>query len=807
MRIAKIFLVVIVVLALIGASGLAYLATHLDRHKGLLEIGASTALGREIRIDDGVEVDWSLRPTLALSGLSIANPTWAERKVFARVAKAFVQVDIPALLQGDLKLTRLALSGADLNLEVGPDGRGNWDFDPRNERRTNPGVEVSVNALQIEEARVGYRASSGAGGDLDIDDLVLRQESDGRRVLKARMLYRDLPITLAGESGTAPAAGAGGWPFSARATLQDTELKISGHALAFGNVTGMTLELQSSRLDLQSLSRIFVPNPLIKGSLQRLTGRWQTTGGGPQAWIDNLEGKLEIGSGRLAPAEDTKKHGAELTLRDVELTVAPNQATRLSGQVTYAEQLLEFELTGAAIEDLFRNNKRWQQIHLSTNGRFAGRPFEIEGTAGPLSALLAASALDVDLEAHHHETRVRVKGTLANVRTLEGSRVVIDATGPDLSRLATWFGLDLPEGPAFSLTARTALDDHRLRVRDLEAKVGNSDLAGELSLSYPKVTVIKGRLESQLLELPSLTASRDIGTKATWLEWELPPQVLRGIEGTLQWQVGRVRTADKVDFEGVKLDASLQNGHLAIAATAGEERLGADINLKPLGADWHFTLHHKGKLDLSWVGKDDASLDEDLRPPLALDLSLNARGRSVSEILGSADGSLELVIGGGHLDEKVARYVPLGGIVTTLVKAISEAAESAKPRSQLECAVLKLDIAKGVATSPKGLALRTDTFNVLGGGAIELQTGEIDLHFKTAQRKGLGINLVSIADRFIRLTGTVQNPVVSVSVGGFLVHGGAAWATGGVSLAYDLFARRLLASRNPCETVLQTGAP
>ena len=107
--------------------------------------------------------------------------------------------------------------------------------------------------------------------------------------------------------------------------------------------------------------------------------------------------------------------------------------------------------------------------------------------------------------------------------------------------------------------------------------------------------------------------------------------------------------------------------------------------------------------------------------------------------------------------------------VAQMRKAISEAAESAKPRSQLECAVLKLDIAKGVATSPKGLALRTDTFNVLGGGAIELQTGEIDLHFKTAQRKGLGINLVSIADRFIRLTGTVQNPVVSVSVGGFLV--------------------------------------
>ena len=91
--------------------------------------------------------------------------------------------------------------------------------------------------------------------------------------------------------------------------------------------------------------------------------------------------------------------------------------------------------------------------------------------------------------------------------------------------------------------------------------------------------------------------------------------------------------------------------------------------------------------------------------------------------------------------------------------------------------------------------------------ARKLQTGEIELHFKTAQRKGLGLNILGIADRFFRMTGTVHNPSVSVNVVGFLVHGGAAWATAGVSLVYDLFARRLTAFSNPCETVLETESP
>ena len=46
--------------------------------------------------------------------------------------------------------------------------------------------------------------------------------------------------------------------------------------------------------------------------------------------------------------------------------------------------------------------------------------------------------------------------------------------------------------------------------------------------------------------------------------------------------------------------------------------------------------------------------------------------------------------------------------------------------------------------------------NALGGGAVNLRTSEIELHFKTAKRKGVGLNLLGIADKFVYITGTLH---------------------------------------------------
>jgi hypothetical protein len=161
-----------------------------------------------------------------------------------------------------------------------------------------------------------------------------------------------------------------------------------------------------------------------------------------------------------------------------------------------------------------------------------------------------------------------------------------------------------------------------------------------------------------------------------------------------------------------------------------------------------------------------------------------------------------MVIGEGRLSETMVGYLPLGGVFYALVSELLPERRK-QPREKLECFVIQLDIAEGIATSRKGLALRNEQINLLGGGALKLATGEIELGFKTAQRKGVG--LLGFADRLVRVSGTLQNPTIKLNVATSLTYGAAAWATAGLSVLADSIFTRLTAFSNPCEAVLQAG--
>jgi 3-oxoacyl-[acyl-carrier protein] reductase len=114
--------------------------------------------------------------------------------------------------------------------------------------------------------------------------------------------------------------------------------------------------------------------------------------------------------------------------------------------------------------------------------------------------------------------------------------------------------------------------------------------------------------------------------------------------------------------------------------------------------------------------------------------------------------------------------------------------------------------AEAYTTSKHGLALQTDKLNVLGGGAIKLETEEIELRFKTVKRTGVGLSLLGVADRFVVVDGTLKHPRATIDPGNLLVEGVAAWASAGLSLVADQFIQRVTAFGSPCEKVLQRDA-
>jgi uncharacterized protein involved in outer membrane biogenesis len=115
-------------LLLLAIAGVIYLGAYLDRHKGLLEIGASQALGREVRIEGAVKLDWSMTPTIDLAGLRVANADWASGEYLLRAERAAVCFDIKALLRRHVEVTQVTVRNADVRLETAADGRHPWHW-------------------------------------------------------------------------------------------------------------------------------------------------------------------------------------------------------------------------------------------------------------------------------------------------------------------------------------------------------------------------------------------------------------------------------------------------------------------------------------------------------------------------------------------------------------------------------------------------------------------------------------------------------------------------------------------------------
>ncbi|MGB5834458.1 MAG: AsmA family protein, partial [Thiohalocapsa sp.] len=580
---------------------------------------------------------------------------------------------------------------------------------------------------------------------------------------------------------------------------------LRGHATVDITRTAPTIALSLAAQDIelpQALSFLSQP-PETEGSVKTVALNMQAQGETPALLIKALHGELTADSARFRPRGQRGDKDSEISVHKPKLSVKAGQSVRLRADVRVEQRALSLDLTGGQLYDLLAKGQPWPEIKVTARGELQGEAVEVRGDVGPLSALVSGRNLRIDLSAYHPAVTASVKGRLADLDDLQGSKVVAKAAGQSLSALGPLVGLELPTDQPFDVRARLAGGDRRLDVQELRASIGDNDVRGDLRIRFGANTQVAATLSSHSIDLTPYLANGDGGPAdfTASLSESLPLEHLHVLDGAVTLTADHVRIGD-FGVDDASLNAVLDAGYLHLSTKAGEERLNATVVLRPTSTQWRLDLGHKGKLDLAWLIEDEnASALSNL--PIAIDVRLKGLGDSLQALLGSANGRVELALGAGRLNKKAAD-LPFGEIVLTLLDTINPASQW-RPFQNLECAVLQFDVADGIATSTQGLALQTEALNVVGSGALNLRTDEIQLHFKTAKRKGFGINLLEIADKFIYITGTLREPEVAIDPGRLLIEGGAAWATGGLSLLYDQLFTRLTASSDPCATVIGRG--
>jgi hypothetical protein len=105
----------------------------------------------------------------------------------------------------------------------------------------------------------------------------------------------------------------------------------------------------------------------------------------------------------------------------------------------------------------------------------------------------------------------------------------------------------------------------------------------------------------------------------------------------------------------------------------------------------------------------------------------------------------------------------------------------------------------GVVLTTPAAVMQSRRFNVIGHGAMDLHSEQLDLYLSTAPRRGrLELSVAEIVNPYIKVAGTLAAPQLAVDPRGVLFSGGAAVATAGISILAKGVRDRLFRAEDPC---------
>jgi uncharacterized protein involved in outer membrane biogenesis len=273
----------------------------------------SDRLGYTVAIDGAFDVDLGRVVRINAAGIRLGNPDWARRPDMARIEHVLVELAPLDLLRGRLTLPRIALDGADIELERAADGRRNWQSNPAaeavtpEERADLPVIE----RLDVKRSRIVYRdATSGFGIEAEAASVEGKAESDEPTLeVKGRGTVDKRPFTFSLVGGSILSLREGGEPYPLRLTadLGDTHLEGFGTMTEPVRLKGANIELLVRGGSVRSLFAALgmtapeTPPYTVKGRLRNEGDVWHFTDFVGTVGTSDIAGSLKVDVARERP--------------------------------------------------------------------------------------------------------------------------------------------------------------------------------------------------------------------------------------------------------------------------------------------------------------------------------------------------------------------------------------------------------------------------------------------------------------------------------------------------------------------------
>jgi len=390
---------------------------------------------------------------------------------------------------------------------------------------------------------------------------------------------------------------------------------------------------------------------------------------------------------------------------------------------------------------------------LKVKGQYKAQKLEGSGKIGGLLALQDATRpFPLQAQLKIADTRIELAGTLTDPLNLGALDLRLKLAGTSLGNLYPLTGVILPDTSPYTTDGHLVAKLHEpsgavFRYEAFNGKIGESDIHGSLTYvaSQPRPKLSGSLLSNQLLFAdlaPLIGADSNAKQQARGGDSKQPPDKVLPVE---EFKTERWRDMDAdVEFTGKRIVHSeklpINDLFTHLVLTDGV------LSLEPLrfgvaGGDLEAQIRLNGRTEpMEGQAKLTArkfklkQLFPTFEPmktsfgELNGDADISGRGNSVAKLLGSANGTLKMLINDGAISRELMELAGLnvGNYVVGKIFGDKEV--------KINCAAADFDIKTGLATT-RLFVFDTENAIVYIDGTVNMATEQLDLTI-TPESKG-----------------------------------------------------------------------
>lgn len=585
---------VVIVLVAVALAVIGLLMLPGDRIARIAADQLSKQTGRVVTISPDTSI--SLYPTLGVTTgpASISSAEWAKNGPLLTSDSLAIGIDVPALLGGTIRVTKLEAKSPRVILERAADGRANWEFFPSDAKPT--------------ETPAATTSEDGQSFDLSLEralisDASLRYIDHGTGVDQS---FEDVDLDLSWpDMGGAAQVMLGVTPFTERLVLNANVADVMGLSKGAQTALSGTLQGAGANIAFEGTASIKPEAAMqINADIPRAGALLRALGQDPAALglAGDFDPKLSIDS-------QVSFDGTRLALRKMALGL---DASTLSGDADIVLALGAPQVTAKLNADI-KNAGQLMRMLGQTPETFGLDPAFNPSLASAVTLSLNGASITAGLSgltASMEEARVSGKADIALQDGTPNITADLALNLPNAARSAALlgqplsnFGLSPSAVPALksNVTANIKGENISATLRDLSASMAGANVSGAMDFAIAGgAPALSGNVTANIPSTANLM--RALGQTAP----DLPQGFGRAIKASTALSFksnqldlsGLTVSLDQNTFSGglsiglggatPNVNATLQAGDLDFSALSGGDSSGANESTSS-GAGWPTT--------------------------------------------------------------------------------------------------------------------------------------------------------------------------------------------------------------------------